>query len=45
MKSNKVYIIATNNGDARKVFVDKKAAKEYYKTLDSTEYIMYSERR
>lgn len=45
MKKNKVFIIATNNGDARKVFTDKKAAKEYYATLDSTEYIMYSKRR
>lgn len=41
----KVYIIATNNGDARKVFTDKRQAKAYYATLDSTEFVLYSERR
>lgn len=44
MKKNKRYIIATNNGDARKVFTNKREAKAYYKTLDSTEYILYTER-
>lgn len=42
MKKNKVYIIATNNGDARKVFTNKHEAKAYYATLDSTEYIFYT---
>lgn len=42
MKKNKVFIIATNNGDARKVFTDKKKARAYYATLDSTEYIFYT---
>lgn len=35
------WIIATNNRDARKVFPNKKEAKAYYKTLDSTEFILY----
>ena len=45
MKKVKVHIIVTKNGDARKVFTNKKAAKEYYATLDSTEYELYCERR
>lgn len=42
MKKTKKYIIATNNGDARKVFTNKKEARAYYATLDSTEYIFYT---
>lgn len=45
MKKIKIYIIETNNGDARKEFTDKKAAKKYYATLDSTEYEFYCEKR
>lgn len=45
MKKIKIYIIATKNGDARKEFIDKKAAKEYYATLDSTEFELYCEKR